>query len=71
MAELRDYLRHRGLQDTVMVRSCGCLGGCGYGPNVAVPPSPRVFLAMDLERTKRLLKRLGLDGDEGVQGGGP
>jgi (2Fe-2S) ferredoxin len=58
---LQDYLRERGLQGTVRVTPCGCLGGCSYGPNMAVPPSPRVFLAMDLEKTKRLLARLGLD----------
>ncbi len=62
---LQDYLRESGLQGIVRVAPCGCLGGCSYGPNMAVPPSPRVFLAMDLEKTKRLLTRLGLNQPSG------
>ncbi len=60
LADLREYLRSEGLRDIVRLVPCGCLGGCSYGPNMTVRPGYRVFFAMDLEKTKRLLLFLGL-----------
>lgn len=65
LEDLRGYLRQESLDGTVRVVACGCLGGCSYGPNMTAAPGYRVFFAMDLEKTKRLLRRLGLT-DGGV-----
>lgn len=61
--QIRDYIRQEGLDATVRAVPCGCLGGCSYGPNMMAAPSTRDFFSMDLEKTKRLLRRLGLTSD--------
>ncbi len=63
---IQEHLREEGLEGTVRAVGCGCLGGCSYGPNMNAAPSSRIFFAMDLEKTKRLLRRLGLTGVEGT-----